>query len=149
MGREGRWREARGFIYSRSLSPVDVAAGLAALKIFQRERVELVQALNEDCRVFRKALRTEGLIVDDGPSPIVAIPIGPAAAAADAAVACQKRQIFIHPVFPPVVPAGKAIMRASIMANHRPRDLVAAAAVIAEEVTRALRSCSSEDAAIL
>lgn len=142
-------REARGFIYSRSISPVDVAAGLAALKIFQKERVELVQALNENCRVFRKALRTEGLIVDDGPTPIVAIPIGPAAAAVDAAVACQKRQIFIHPVFPPVVPAGKAIMRASIMANHRPRDLVAAAAVIAEEVTRALRSCSSEDAAIL
>ena len=138
-------RAARGFIYSRSVSAIDVASGMAALDIFEGERDELVSTLTSNRTAFVNALNANGLQAPHGPSPIVPIYVGPALAAATAASLCQKRGVFIHPVFPPVVPAGKSILRASMMANHRTNDLVEAASVIAESVAEALETSNAEE----
>jgi 8-amino-7-oxononanoate synthase len=131
-------REARAFIYSGSTSPVMTAVSIAALKIFQQERTDLVSKLSKNAQVFRSELRKHGVSTPDSPTPIVPIHVGPAEAAAAAATYCQKHGIFIHPVFPPVVPAGKSILRASIMASHDEADLRSAAAIIADAVHQSL-----------
>ena len=124
-------REARGFIYSGSLSAVMVASAIAAIKIVQSKGTELIEKLEHNTKLFRNELLKYGIESPDSRSPIVPIHVGLETVAAATAATCHRRGIFIHPVFTPVVPVGKSILRASIMANHREEDLRHAAAVIA------------------
>ena len=61
---------------------------------------------------------------------IVPILVGDANMAAILARKCQERGLYIHAVFPPVVPPGQAILRASITAEHTKEDLLNAAGKI-------------------
>jgi 8-amino-7-oxononanoate synthase len=131
-------REARGFIYSGSLSPVMIAVAIAAIKLFQQDKAELVSKISNNSHVLRSELRKYGLSTPDSPTPIVPIHVGQAEAAAAAASFCQQNNVFIHSVFPPVVPVSKSILRASVIASHREEDLKIAAAVIADAVKRSL-----------
>lgn len=143
-------RAGRGFIYSRSVSPIEVAAGIAALDVFKKEGVKLNERLRDNRKVFVDALREAGMPeVEHGPAPIVPIPVGPAVAAIDAAVTCQRAGVFIHPVTPPVVPQRQSILRASIMASHRPEELRAAAKTIVGKVRESQANITDEDASIL
>ena len=142
-------RSARGFIYSGSLSIADVAAAIAALKIVENEGPELVGKIRTNRQAFVSALAEKGFEVADLPSPIVAIHVGPAVAAAMAAAECQRNGVFIHPVFPPVVPPESSILRASIMASHREDDLREAAGVIADQVGIALEKVPDEERFLL
>lgn len=128
-------RSARGFVYSRSLSPMDVAAAIAALKIFEAEGEELLRRLHSNRRVFVDELRAAGMTdLQEGPSPIVPILVRSSFAALESAVELQRQNVLIHPVVAPVVPHDGAILRASIMASHRPDDLKDAARRIVKVV---------------
>jgi 7-keto-8-aminopelargonate synthetase-like enzyme len=143
-------RASRGFIYSGATSAVMIAAALASLKIFRRERESLITRLTENIRYFRQAIADRGLkLTGGGQTPIVPILVGSATVATHVAAFCQKRNVFIHAVAPPVVERGKAIMRASIMVNHRKEDLQYAAGVIAESVNKALEEIPKEEAALM
>jgi len=143
-------RASRGFIYSGATPAVMIAAAIAALHVFRREREVLISNLSENIKFFRDALAENGMkLVGGGETPIVPILVGPAVAAARAATYCQKGNIFIHPVFPPVVESGRSIMRASVMATHRTADLQYAADVIAESILRAMEDTSEEEAALM
>ena len=130
-------REARGFIYSGATSAVMVSAAIAAIKVFQSEGKARIEKLQDNSRTFRQALRNLGFKIEEKPTPIVPILVGGEKVAAAAAAICQKNGVFIHPVFPPVVPAGKSILRASISANHRKVDLIKAAHVIVNSISNA------------
>jgi 7-keto-8-aminopelargonate synthetase-like enzyme len=99
--------------------------------------------------VFVKTLTEHGVSITETPSPIVAVPVGPAVAAALAATYCHQHNVLIYPVFPPVVEKHTSILRANVVANHRPEDLQRAAEIIADAVQRARAETSPSDATIL
>ena len=123
--------ESRGFIYSVALNTTAVATAMKALEIFEEERIFLVKKLQENTAIFTNQLIKQGIDVGHSKSSIVPILIGDAFDAAIAAKVCQEEGLYIHAVFPPVVPVGKAILRASITANHTKKDLLMAADKIA------------------
>lgn len=120
--------ESRGFIYSIALSSVMTSVALEALDIFEESRGELVKKLHDNTKTFIDALRSYGVQAGEGSvTSIVPILVGDANLAALLARKCQENGLYIHAVFPPVVPPGKAILRASITAEHDTNDLLEAA----------------------
>lgn len=130
-------RAARGFIYSGASSPVMIAASIAALDVFEQEKGKLLFELSRKTKLFREQLRSLGHDIGDSPAPIVPIKVGPSLTAAKAARYCHDQGVFIHPVFPPVVRKGEALLRASIAANHTDDDLIAAARTISSALYQA------------
>jgi len=122
--------KARGFIYSGSPTPASVAAALEALRIIGAEP-ERVEALRSKTAFFKQFLRRAGFDLGLSASPIVPILVGDADLAALLARRCQEEGLFIQPICPPVVPAGTARLRASVMATHEYADLTTAAGTLA------------------
>lgn len=117
--------ESRGFIYSIALSSVMTSVALKALDIFEEKRYELVGKLYQNTTVFTEALRSYGIQAGErSVTSIIPILVGDANLAALMARKCQEEGLYIHAVFPPVVPPGKAILRASITADHKKEDLL-------------------------
>ena len=120
--------ESRGFIYSIALSSIMVSVALKAVDIFESEREKLVGNLHTNTEVFREALLARGVpLGEKSVTSIVPIIVGDANLAAVLARKCQESGLYIHAVFPPVVPPGQAILRASITAEHTKEDLLMAA----------------------
>ncbi len=132
--------QSRGFIYSISLSTVMVAVALKALEIFTSDRANLVKKLAQNTAIFKQALSTYNIDCGDSVSSIIPIQIGDSTLAAIAAKECQDSGLYIHAVFPPVVPKNRAILRASITASHRQSDLIHAAEKISK-VLETIRRC--------
>ncbi len=126
--------ESRGFIYSGATSIVSIIAAMKSLEIFQKEGKNLVKKLHENTAVFSRALIQNGLEIGESKTSIIPIHIGDAMDAAIAAKKCQDTGLYIHAVFPPVVPPGKSILRASITAAHTREDLLMASQKIARIV---------------
>ncbi|MDM5271905.1 pyridoxal phosphate-dependent aminotransferase family protein [Sulfurovum sp. zt1-1] len=120
--------ESRGFIYSIALSSIMISVALKALDIFERDREKLVAKLHTNTKIFSDALLAQGVpLGKKSVTSIVPIIVGDANTAAIMAKKCQERELYIHAVFPPVVPPGQAILRASITAEHTKEDLLSAA----------------------
>ena len=120
--------ESRGFIYSIALSTIMTSVALEALDIFESHREELVGKLHTNTKLFSQALSDHGIpIGQKSVTSIVPIIVGDANLAAILARKCQESGLYIHAVFPPVVPPGQAILRASITAEHTEEDLLMAA----------------------
>ena len=125
--------ESRGFIYSIALSSIMVSVALKAVDIFESEREKLVGKLHTNTKLFTDALTSYGIpIGKKSATSIVPIVVGDANLAAILARKCQESGLYIHAVFPPVVPPGQAILRASITAEHTEEDLLMAAEKIYE-----------------
>jgi 8-amino-7-oxononanoate synthase len=116
--------ESRGFMYSGATSTVSMAAALKAIEVFEDEGEKLVHKLHQNTKVFSEALTNLGIDIGNSKTSIIPILVGDSFLAGEAAKLCQDEGIYIHAVFPPVVPAGKAILRASVTAAHSPADLL-------------------------
>ncbi|AGF78561.1 7-keto-8-aminopelargonate synthetase-like enzyme [Desulfocapsa sulfexigens DSM 10523] len=127
--------ESRGFIYSIALSTTMAATALKGLEIFETERQKLVNRLNSNTKIFKETLHSLNIPAGKSVTSIVPIFVGNPMKAAVAAKICHEHGLYIHAVFPPVVPAGKAILRASITASHKKEDLIMAAKTIAAILT--------------
>lgn len=119
--------ESRGFIYSGAPSTSVISAANKAIEIFEEEKTTLLTRLNQNIETFSSVLTEEGINIGESETAIIPIHIGDAVEAAIAAKKCQEQGLYIHAVFPPVVPVGKAILRASITAAHTEEDLIMAA----------------------
>jgi len=124
--------ESRGFIYSGATNTTSIASALKALEIFASERKSLVKKLHENTSIFSNALKGYGIDIGDSKTSIIPIHIGDAYDAACVAKRCHEEDLYIHAVFPPVVPIGKSILRASITAAHTKEDLLMASKKIAD-----------------
>lgn len=122
--------ESRGFIYSIALSAAMAATAIKGLELFEAERQNLVSKLHDNTQFFKDKLQASGIRVGNSVTSIVPIFVGNPMKAAVAAKTCQEHGLYIHAVFPPVVPKGKAILRASITAAHKKEDLLTAATTI-------------------
>ena len=133
--------ESRGFVYSIALSSAIAATALKGLEVFAANSRRLVAKLHRNTKVFKDELVKSGTPVGNTVTSIVPIFIGDPMKAAVAAKKCHEHGLYIHAVFPPVVPAGKAILRASITASHKEEDLITAA----QKISGILREIRPED----
>lgn len=129
---------ARSFIFSTSPTPATCAAVRAAL---EEVTPALVGRLRDNVRHMAAELARNGLMDNsvDWFSPIFPIPIG----AEDVAVAVSGRLrdagFFAPAIRYPTVPRGEAIIRATVMSTHSPREISAFVACLADS-TNSLRA---------
>ncbi|HVX87179.1 MAG TPA: 8-amino-7-oxononanoate synthase [Phycisphaerae bacterium] len=107
----------RAFIYTTALPPSCAAAGLAALRIVEREPGRRARVLGLAERV-RGRLRELGFDCGDSRTPIIPVILGEAEKALAAAAFLRERGIYVPAIRPPTVGPGTARLRISLMATH-------------------------------
>ncbi len=119
---------ARSFIYSTSLPPGVVAANLAALKLVDSAEGKIRRRqLEENRRLFVDRLQEAGLDVCGSSTQIVPILTREPQPTMDAAARLLDRGICLSGIRPPTVPVGRCRLRATLMSEHKPQEIVAAA----------------------
>jgi glycine C-acetyltransferase/8-amino-7-oxononanoate synthase len=117
---------ARPFIFSTAPPPPAVGAALAALELLEAEP-ELVERLQANARTLRTTLVAEGLGAGTARSQVVPIQVGGAGAAMDLCEEVLRRRVFAQGIRPPTVPEGSCRLRCTVMATHKPEELIWAA----------------------
>ncbi|MDQ2630362.1 MAG: 8-amino-7-oxononanoate synthase [Actinomycetota bacterium] len=117
---------ARSFIFSTAPPPSSAAAALAALSVLEGEP-ELVERLQANAEVLRRALSAEGLEVGQSTTQVVPVEIGGAEATMDLCERALQRGVFAQGIRPPTVPAGASRLRFTVMATHQDEELLGAA----------------------
>jgi len=108
---------SRPLIFSASMSPANVAAVRASLRIMTREP-ERMGRLRENAQHMRLALKEAGFMVGETETPIIPVFCGEPYVALRMAVLLQEEGVFVNPVVPPATPAEGALIRVSLMASH-------------------------------
>ena len=99
-----------------------VAASLKVLELM-RSASDLREKLRENTALFRKRMTDEGFDILPGEHPIVPVMIGDAARASRLAELMLERGVYVIGFSYPVVPQGKARIRAQVSAAHSREDL--------------------------
>ncbi len=120
-------QRSRPYLFSNTLAPAIVGASLAVLDLlagsdFTRLRDRLVANTQQ----FRAGLTALGFDIVPGIHPIVPIILGEASLAVRFAEALRARGVYVVAFSYPVVPEGKARIRAQLSAAHQTADLVLA-----------------------
>lgn len=122
---------SRSFIFSTSLPPGVLGAALAACDLVDSAEGAARRACLENNRqIFIAGLRQGGLALGDGVTQIVPIVTGEPQPTMEAARRLLDAGIFLQGIRPPTVPVGQCRLRATLMADHRPEEVAAAAATI-------------------
>ena len=119
-------QRARPYLFSNSLPPSIVAAGLEAIRLVEKGGA-LRQQLFENTQFWRAGLEELGFDLLPGEHPIVPVMLGEAQLAQDMATALFDEGVYVSGFFFPVVPRGQARIRTQMNA-----------ALTREELTRAL-----------
>jgi 8-amino-7-oxononanoate synthase len=127
---------ARSFIFSCALSPPQVEAGRAALRLLGREpwRRDRLRANGER---LRGLLDEHGISTHPSTTHIVPVILGENQRTMATCERLLERGFFAQGIRPPSVPEGSARLRLTPMATHREEEIDALADAIAEEVARA------------
>ncbi|MDX9708460.1 MAG: 8-amino-7-oxononanoate synthase [Trichloromonas sp.] len=122
---------SRSFIFSTSLPPGVLGAALAACDIVDSaEGAARRASLENNRQIFVEGLSRGGLDLGDGVTQIVPIVTGEPQPTMEAARRLLDAGIFLQGIRPPTVPAGQCRLRATLMADHRPEEVAAAAETI-------------------
>lgn len=121
-------QRARPYLFSNSLPPAIVAAGIEALRLVE-QGAEQRTRLFENTRYWRAGLERLGFDLLPGEHPIVPVMLGEAQLAQDMAARLFDEGVFVSGFFFPVVPRGKARIRTQMNA-----------ALTREELNRALEA---------
>jgi glycine C-acetyltransferase/8-amino-7-oxononanoate synthase len=121
---------ARPLIFSTALPPGVVAAATAALAIVESDPARIGR-LRSNASTLRAALAANGLDPGGAGAQIMPVAVGDP----DRAVAICRRAldagVYAQAIRPPTVPDGTSRLRLSVLADHEPDELAAAAATIA------------------
>lgn len=115
-------QRSRPYLFSNTMAPPIVGASMKAIDLLSTSG-ELRERLKENTRLFRKGMAERGFDIVPGEHPIVPIMLGDAALAARMADEMLKRGIYVVGFSYPVVPKGKARIRAQVSACHTSDDL--------------------------
>jgi glycine C-acetyltransferase len=115
-------QRSRPYLFSNTLAPPIVGASLKALGLLTASTA-LRDKLEENTRFFRAEMARVGFNILPGTHPIVPVMLGDAALAARFADAMLARGVYVIGFSYPVVPQGKARIRAQISAAHSRQDL--------------------------
>ena len=115
-------QRARPYLFSNSLPPMIVAAGLEAIKLVEAGD-DLRQQLFENTKFWRHGLSSLGFELLAGNHPIVPVMLGEAKLAQDMAAQLFDQGVFVAGFFFPVVPKGLARIRTQMNASLSRKDL--------------------------
>jgi glycine C-acetyltransferase len=115
-------QRSRPYLFSNSVAPAIVGAGLAAMRILN-ESTALRDRLEQNTRRFRDAMTQAGFAIVPGVHPIVPIMLGDARLAGETAARLLDEGIYVIGFSFPVVPRGKARIRVQISAGHSPAQV--------------------------
>ncbi|MEP3633795.1 MAG: glycine C-acetyltransferase [Shimia thalassica] len=115
-------QRARPYLFSNSLPPSIVAAGLEALRLVEQGADQRAQ-LFENARYWREGLEKLGFDVLPGEHPIIPVMLGEAQLAQDMATKLFEEGVYVSGFFFPVVPRGQARIRTQMNAALRQDDL--------------------------
>ncbi|HET9671270.1 MAG TPA: glycine C-acetyltransferase [Actinomycetota bacterium] len=119
-------QRSRPYLFSNSVAPAVVGGSLKAIELLERS-TELRDRLMANTASFRAAIAGAGLDVLPGEHPIVPVMVGEAAMAGRIAEAMLAKGVYVIGFSYPVVPKGKARIRAQVSAVHSRDDLAFAA----------------------
>lgn len=115
-------QRSRPYLFSNSVAPAVVAAGLKAIEMLSAS-TELRDRLMENTRFFRSKMGELGFNIIPGEHPIAPIMLGDAALAGRMAEKMLERGVYVVGFSYPVVPQGKARIRTQVSAAHTREDL--------------------------
>ena len=115
-------QRSRPYLFSNSVAPPIVATSLKVLELM-RSAADLREKLRENTAFFRRRMTEEGFDILPGEHPIVPVMIGDAARAGRLAELMLERGVYVIGFSYPVVPQGKARIRAQVSAAHSRDDL--------------------------
>ncbi|WP_298916375.1 glycine C-acetyltransferase [uncultured Roseobacter sp.] len=115
-------QRARPYLFSNSLPPSIVAAGLKALDLVEHGD-DLRTRLFENARYWREGLEKLGFSLLPGEHPIIPVMLGEAQLAQDMAARLFEEGVFVSGFFFPVVPRGQARIRTQMNAALSRDDL--------------------------
>ena len=124
-------QRSRPYLFSNSLAPSIVAAGLAALRILST-MLELRERLMTNARRFREGMTEAGFTIKPGDHPIIPVMLGDARLASAMADDLLVDGIYVIGFSYPVVPRGEARIRVQLSAAHEPDQVERAIAAFAE-----------------
>ncbi|MGA3214404.1 MAG: aminotransferase class I/II-fold pyridoxal phosphate-dependent enzyme, partial [Acidimicrobiales bacterium] len=124
-------QRSRPYLFSNSVAPAIAAASLVVLDILD-ESDDLRARLRENTVFFRQAMVGLGFEVLPGDHPIVPIMLGDAALAGRMAELLLQKGVYVIGFSYPVVPMGKARIRAQMSAAHTREDLERAVAAFGQ-----------------
>jgi glycine C-acetyltransferase len=115
-------QRSRPYLFSNTVAPAVVAGSLQAIELLEGS-TELRDRLEANTRFFRSQMTAAGLDILPGEHPIVPLMIGDAALASQVADAMLAQGVYVIGFSYPVVPEGKARIRAQVSAAHTREDL--------------------------
>jgi glycine C-acetyltransferase len=110
-------QRSRPYLFSNSLPPPLVAAGITVLGLLSRSS-DLRERLVENTRYFREQMTSAGFDIRPGEHPIVPIMLYDAALAQELASRLLAAGIYVIGFSFPVVPKGEARIRVQLSAVH-------------------------------
>ncbi len=108
-------QRARPYLFSNSLPPSIVAAGLEAIRLVE-DGAEDRARLRENARYWRAGLEKLGFEILPGEHPIIPVMLGEATLAQDMAAKLFEEGVYVSGFFFPVVPRGQARIRTQMNA---------------------------------
>ncbi|MGB0958965.1 MAG: glycine C-acetyltransferase [Halocynthiibacter sp.] len=124
-------QRARPYLFSNSLPPAIVAAGMEAIRLVEDGNA-LRANLFENTVYWRQGLTELGFDLLPGEHPIVPVMLGEASLAQDMAARLFKEGVYVSGFFFPVVPHGQARIRTQMNAALSRSDLDHALAAFAK-----------------
>ena len=115
-------QRARPYLFSNSLPPAIVAAGIEAIRLVE-EGDALRTQLFENARYWRTGLTELGFDLLPGEHPIIPVMLGEAQLAQDMAAQLFDEGVYVSGFFFPVVPRGQARIRTQMNAALTLEDL--------------------------
>jgi glycine C-acetyltransferase len=115
-------QRARPYLFSNSLPPAIVAAGLEALRLVE-DGGALRRQLFENAAYWRAGLQKLGFDLLPGEHPIIPVMLGEAQLAQDLAARLFDEGVYVSGFFFPVVPRGRARIRTQMNAALTRADL--------------------------
>ncbi len=108
-------QRARPYLFSNSLPPIIVAAGLEAIRLVE-EGTEDRARLRENAQYWRAGLEKLGFEILPGEHPIIPVMLGEATLAQEMAAKLFEEGVYVSGFFFPVVPRGQARIRTQMNA---------------------------------
>ena len=115
-------QRSRPYLFSNTLAPAIVAAGIEALKMISNS-TELRDKLEKNARYFRSEIANIGFDIKEGEHPIIPIMTYDALTSQKMASSLLDEGIYVIGFFYPVVPKEMARIRVQLSASHKKEQL--------------------------